>query len=168
MTRNYKIVLLVIGSICLMPVAFYGLVKMGEFYRFFDPYLDQEIAGPTIIPSEWQKLVPKKPLRVERQIQMIVMDLDKSIKMESAGWGVVLPDGSVVEPEVELISDDGKTYELSHRSFSWDPSTATTRAEFSLSDLPKDKAYREVRIRSDKTISVSRIYWRCYNQWDVS
>src|SRR5258708_10775623 len=164
MTRNHKIVLLVIVVICLLPVAFFGLVKVGEIYRLFDPYLDQEIAGPTIISPEWQKLVPKKPLRVERQIQIIVLDLDKSIKMESAGWGVVLPDGSVVKPEVELIGNDGKTYALSHRSFSWNPATATTRAEFSLSDLPQDKTYREVRIRSEKSISVSRIYWRCSHQ----
>jgi len=35
-------------------------------------------------------------------------------------------------------------------------------------DLPKDKVYRAVRIRANKPIKLSRIYWRCWNTWDVS
>ena len=168
MNRNTKIILLVVGLVLVIPVAFFSFSKLGEIYRLFNPYLDQEIAGPTIVSSEWLEFVPKRPLKVERQIQMIVLDLDKSITLERDGAGLVLPDGSVVTPEVQIIGDDGKTYSLNHPSSWSNPQTGTTYVEFSLPDLPKDRAYSKVRIRADKPVRCKRIFWRNYNQWDVS
>jgi len=169
MKRNFKIVLLVfIVLVCLVPTALIAISMTEKLYRWYNPYLDQEIAGPTIVSSEWLEIVPKKPLKVERQIQMIVLDLDKSITLERDGAGLVLPDGSVVTPEVQIIGDDGKTYSLNHPSSWSNPQTGTTYAEFSLPDLPKDRAYSKVRIRADKPVRCKRIFWRNYNQWDVS
>ncbi len=168
MNRNSKIILLVVGFVCMISVAFFSFSKFGEIYRLFNPYLDQEIAGTTIVSSEWSEIVPKKPLKVERQIQVIVLDLDKSIRLERDGSGLVLPDGSVVTPQVQLLGDDGKTYDLNHPSSWSNPSTGVTYAEFSLPELPKDRAYSKVRIRADKAVRCRRIFWRNYNQWDVS
>jgi hypothetical protein len=166
--NKIKKILLLLGLVCLIPLIILGVSMSAELYRFFNPYLDQDIAGPVTISSEWLEIVPKKPLRVERQIQMIVLDLDKSIKLERDGWGLVLPDGSIVTPEVQLIDEDGKTYNLDHASSWSSPSTGVTYREFSLSDLPTSKAYRAVRLRSDKPVRCNRIFWRSYNQWDVS
>jgi hypothetical protein len=168
MKKNSKIILAVVGSLCLISVAFFGFSRVGEIYRLFDPYLDREIAGPTTVSSEWLEIIPTKPLRVERQIQMIVLDLDKTIKLERDGSGLVLPDGSVVTPQVQLVGDDGKAYDLDHPSSWSNPSTGATFAEFSLPELPKDRAYHQVRIRADKPVRCNRIFWRNYNQWDVS
>ena len=66
MKRSVKIILLVVSVVGLIPVAFFGLAKTGEIYRLFNPYLDQEIAGPTTISSEWLEIVPKQPVRAER------------------------------------------------------------------------------------------------------
>src|SRR5438045_5362539 len=113
--KRSTVILLVVGFVCLTPIAILSLSKLGEIYRLFDPYSDEQIAGPTIVSSDWLEIAPKKPLKVERQIQMIVLDLDKSIKLERDGT-LVLPDGSTVTPEVQLVGDDGKTYELNHQS----------------------------------------------------
>jgi hypothetical protein len=167
--NKIKKVLLLLGLVCLIPLILLGVSMSADLYRFFNPYLDRDIAGPVTISSEWLEIVPQRPLLVERQIQMIVLDLDKSIKLERDGWGLVLPDGSVVKPQVQVISDDGKTYDLNHPAFWWNPSTGVTYAEFSLLELlPKDRTYRQVRIRADKAVRCNRIFWRNYNQWDVS
>jgi hypothetical protein len=166
--NKIKKILLLVGLVCLIPVVILGVSMSINLYRYFNPYLDQDITGPVTVSSDWLEIVPKKPLRVERQIQMIVLDLDESIKLERDDWGLVLPDGSVVTPQVQLIGDDGTTYDLNHPSTWWNPSTRVTYAQFSLPDLPKDKAYRAVRIRSDKPVRCNRIFWRNYNQWDVS
>src|SRR4051794_25909731 len=102
-TKPLKMSWLVIGLIGLIPVVIFGAIITGNIYRLFFPYLDQDITGQTDISSEWMEIVPKKPLRVERQIQMIVLDLDKSIKIGRDGSGLVLPDGSVATPEVQLV-----------------------------------------------------------------
>lgn len=72
-----------------------------------------------------------------------------------------LRDGSLVEPKVQLIDRSGKVYDLA--------SPALDEKRNSLRKLrpPRDRAYPTVRIRSDKPIHVSRIYWRSYNQKDL-
>ena len=107
MKRNLKIILLVLGLVCLIPAAFFGLSKMGEIYRLFNPYLDREIAGPTTISSEWLEIVPKQPLRVERQIQYMILDVADPFEPLYDKWSLRLRDGSVVKPEVQLIDEDG-------------------------------------------------------------
>src|SRR6185503_10432097 len=78
MNSRKKKILLIIGIVCVIPAAFFTVSSTVDLYRFFNPYLDEEIAGATAISSEWQDVVSKRPLRVERQIQMIVLDLDRS------------------------------------------------------------------------------------------
>jgi hypothetical protein len=156
---------LLIGLCGLLVVA--GLF-VGPVYRFFFPYLDQEVSGPIIITTDWTEIKPKKSLRVVRQIQMLVLDLDRTLSVERDGWGIVLPDGSTVTPEVQLIDEDGKIYVLNHPGSWWNPSTGETHREFFAPDLPKSKIYPTVRIRSAKPIHCNKIFWRNYNQWDVS
>jgi hypothetical protein len=165
--RNLKIVLLVfIILVCLAPTSFFAIFIAGKLYRWYNPYLDQELAGPTTTTSQWLEIVPKSPLRVERQRHMIALDLDKSISTEREGSRLVLPDGSIVRPQVELVGNDGKTYELKVPSL-FLSNTGEILAYFSGDDLPKDKTYIKVRIRSDRPVRCNRIFWRNYNLWDA-
>ena len=165
MTGNTKIVLLVL-LLCLLPIGLVGLFMTARLFRWYDPYLDQELAGPITTTSEWLEIAPKSPLRVERQRQMIALDLDKSIHDQREGSGLVLPDGSIVRPQVELVGSDGKTYELNMPSF-FLADTGETLAYFSGEKLPEDKTYIKVRIRSERPVSCNRIFWRNYNTWDA-
>lgn len=162
MNRNLKIILLVVGLVCLISATFFGLSKIGEIYRLFNPYLDQEISGPTTISSEWREIVPRQPIRVERQIQYMTLDVADPFEPVYDKWSLRLGDGSVVKPEVQLVDENGNVYNLTS------PALDNKGIAFRNSDLPKDRVYRSVRIRSDKPIRLTRIYWRCYNQWDVS
>jgi hypothetical protein len=97
---------------------------------------------------------------------MVALDLDQSIGTERDGAGLVLPDGSIVRPQVELVSKDGTTYELNLPSL-FISNTGEILAYFSGDDLPKDKTYIKVRIRSDKAVRCNRVFWRNYNLWDA-
>lgn len=167
MKRNLKIVLIIlVVLVCLVAVGFFTLSITAKLYRWYDPYLDQELAGPTTITSQWLEITPKSPLRVERQRHMVVLDLDKSIQSEREGSGLVLPDGSIVRPQIELFDKDGETYELNVPSL-FLSNTGEILAYFSGSDLPKDKTYIKVRIRSDSPVRGNRVFWRNYNLWDA-
>ena len=97
---------------------------------------------------------------------MVVLDLDKSIKTEPGGLGLVLPDGSIVRPQIELVDKDGETYELNVPSL-FLSNTGEILAYFSGSDLPNGKTYIKVRIRSDSPVRCNRVFWRNYNLWDA-
>ncbi len=164
MTRNLKTILLVVGLVCLIPAALFGLSRIGEIYRLFNPYLDTEIAGPTTISSEWLEIVPKQPLRAERQIKNFIIVFDKSQSYEplEGTYGVRLPDGSIAVPEVQLVDESAHIHVLTPIGVSADG------VVFRDEDSREGSVYRAVKVRSSKPIKVSRIYWRCYNQWDVS
>jgi hypothetical protein len=157
-----KKVLLLVGLICLVPVVIVGLYMSVDLYHFFNPYLDREISGPMTISSQWIEIVPKKPLSVQRQIQYMILDVIDPFDPDYDQWSLRLQDGSIVTPEVQLVDESGNTYNLTS------PALDSKGIGFRNSELPKDRAYRAVRIRSNKPIKLSRIYWRCYNQWDVS
>jgi len=165
--RNFKIGMLIfIVLVFLTTAGFFAIFITGKLYRWYDPYLDQELAGPTTTTSQWLEIVPKSPLRVERQRHMIALDLDQSIRTEREGSGLVLTDGYIVRPQVELVGKDGKTYELNVPSL-FLTNTGETLAYFSGDDLPTDKTYIKVRIRSDRPVRCNRIFWRNYNPWDA-
>jgi hypothetical protein len=150
--------------VCSVSVVVVGF-SIARVYRWFNPYLDQQLAGPTTISAQWLEITPKSPLKISRQRHLIVLHLDDSIRTEADGAGLILPDGSVVRPQVELVSTDGKTYELNQPSLLSSPTE--TLAYFTGENLPKDQVYVTVRIRTDKPVRCKRIFWRNYNIWDA-
>jgi len=160
---------LIAGCVAGLAVLIASAFVAGNVYRYFVPYFDQPVSGPITLSSQWTELVPTKPLSVDRQIQMVVLDLDKSIKFQRDGFELILPDGSTVTPEVQLVDVEGNIYPLTQPSAWFSPSTGVTYREFSSKNaFPKDKLFCAVRVRCDKPVFCNRIFWRCYNMWDVS
>lgn len=159
-----------VGLLVLIPPAIIGLALAVfisiKVYRVFNPNLDREISGAVTITAEWLEIRPEDPLRPEREIHQVVLDVEKPVTAQTNSWGLVLPDGSVVTPEVQLIDESSNVYSLTEPSFNTNSSTGLTLRGFSLRNLPKDRLYTKVRVRSSKPIRVSRILWRSYNPWD--
>lgn len=156
--------LLIVGLACLIPIFAFAIRFSPGLYRsIFSPYLEQEVAGPVTITQEWQEITPPKALRADRQLQYVILTIGGPFEPNNkGGWGLRLPDGSVVIPEVQLVDQGGPIVDL--KSVTWDK----TGMGFGAENLPKDRVYRAVRIRANKPIKVSRVYWRCWNTWDVS
>jgi hypothetical protein len=162
-------VLIIVGTAVCLAVLALGVLTCRDLYsRLTNPYLDQEISGPRVLSDEWLEIVPDKPLRPERIVQQIIIYVDKPVTMDRDSWDLVLPDGSRVSPEVELVDEDGNIYELTVPSAVENPnSNEAFQRGFGLRGLPKDKVYRAVRIKSAKPVRVLKIVWRCYDPRDI-
>src|SRR5437588_2998880 len=160
-----KRLLIVAGAaLLLIATGIGGVFLVAGVYRYFHPYFDRTISGPVTITPEWTEIVPKEPLKAERQINnfILVFDTSQLYEPNDNTNGIRFPDGSVVTPEVQLIDQGGRSYTLT--SIGVSRNGMVLRYE----NLPQNISYRMVRIRSDKPIKVSKIYWRCYNQWHVN
>ena len=166
--RRSRIFLIVLIAIVCLTVGNFILFRI---YRYFNPYLDREISGQVTLSSQWLEITMKEPLRPERDRQKIIIDIEPPVKLEPSGpsMGLVLPDGSVVIPEVQLIDQDGNIYNLTSPSASFEasPGGAWQRGFGRVEPLPKNKVYTAVRIRCEKPVRCSRIRWRSYNPSDL-
>jgi len=158
-----------VGSVCLLGLLVLGAFNViGFFSRLFHPYLDLEIKGPTTLSNDWQEIVPQKPLRPERLVQQVVIYVEKPVTKDRDSWELVMPDGSRVTPEVQLIDDHGNVYDLLVPSAATYPnSTEAFQRGFGNRDLPRDRVYPRVRIRSAMPVPVLKIVWRCYDPRDI-
>lgn len=173
MSKSKFAAIAVIAVVALVGTAFLSTALL-RAWRFVNPYLDRDVSGARVITPQWTEIDIINPLKVERQIQNIVIEVDPTIKSSlPASMGLLLPDGKVVVPQIQLVDLDGKVYDLSltHQSgpLSFEsPSKAPWPTGFSTTQpLPRDKVFKAVRIRSDLTFRCARIYWRCYDPWDV-
>jgi hypothetical protein len=161
--------LIIVGlavSLTLLVLVVLGGVDLLK--RMMNPYIDQEISGPGVLSNDWLEITPAKPLRADRIVQQVVIYVEKPITEEAYGWSLVLPDGSRVTPEVELVAEDGNIYELNVPSSATYPnSVEALQRGFGFRGLPKDKLYRKVRLRSAKPVNVLKIVWRCYDPRDI-
>lgn len=165
MSRHKKLLLIAAGVFVFLIIN--GLVIYFIISFFRSPYLDREIAGAVTLSDQWLEIAPEGGLKPERRIHEVVLNFSEPLEPDYKVWGVRLKDGSVVAPEVQLIDQNGTTYQLTTSSLD------RTGMSFSMRDsqthrevLPTDRTYRAVRIRCDKPIMCSSVVWRCYNPWD--
>jgi hypothetical protein len=142
-----------------------------KIYRSLNPYLDRQIADSLTLSSDWREIKPEKPLEIERQVQYLYVHTAETFPINStSGFREIrLADGSTVRIEAELIDEQGRSYPLEPSSFSLADRTRTdigSGVGFNYRDLPRDRAYSVVRLRSNKPIQLSKVIWRNYNQWD--
>jgi len=132
-------------------------------YRRFHPNLDREIAGPVSISSEWMEILPKEPLKPEREVQEILIWFAQPYTTDFNG--IISPDGHTFYPEVQLIDQRGDAYNLRISAIS-SSGIGLSCCKEGHQPLPKDRNYRAVRLRSDRPVNGSKVVWRCYNPWD--
>ncbi|PIE83153.1 MAG: hypothetical protein CSA09_03560 [Candidatus Contendobacter odensis] len=129
-----------------------------------------QIANSIKINQEWVEIHPDPPLVVSKQIQNIsieVPDLPKwDIRPESVSF--IMPDGKAIKIEVELITQDGKTFKLEEIGlgpglmFSNKPDIT---ADSTASRLPQGMVFTTVRIRADRTLQGGQVLWICLTNY---
>ncbi|HKQ54028.1 MAG TPA: hypothetical protein VJT74_16750 [Pyrinomonadaceae bacterium] len=73
---------------------------------------------------------------------------------------VRLKDGTIVKPEVQLVDQYGNVFDAGVQMAA-SPSDNNGSITGYVPRLPRDRLYTKVRVRSDKPLKVSRIFWRC-------
>jgi hypothetical protein len=130
-----------------------SLTVCGDQRRF----LNRTIKGNTTLTPEWIEITLDKPLKPSRDIQVVMLYLDEPYVGDFESNAVRLPDGTLVQPEVQFVDTAGKTYPLKPYGF-----FGRKLIMFTLKDQLMGRDYRAVRVRSDKPIQCKEIIWRCF------
>jgi hypothetical protein len=137
--------------------------------------VNRVVAENVTVSAEWLEFEPSPALTSSKMSQYITLDVegakrgvnpDGSIGDTSPGdWNKIeLSNGALATPEVQVVDEYGKVYNL-HASMEYRDGKGYT-IDFDSSKMthfPQDRVYRMVRIRSDVPIYCKRIIWHCYN-----
>jgi hypothetical protein len=135
------------------------LILSGAYYIFQtrSPYIDRKIAGPTTISNEWVEITPNKTLEPKGDYQEIGLRLAVPYVVpigDKPSAGVKMPDGSKVVPEVEIVDVDGNKFTLKISG-----SRGDNVLEYRLRGDQVGRKYRTVRIRAEREIQLTSVYW---------
>jgi hypothetical protein len=124
-----------------------------------------KLSGSQTISDQWIDLRPRQPVKPDKDLQYVVLDLEPPYK-DSPGLkkdlGILMPDGEVINPDIEVIDQYDKTYQLVYAgSTGAFPNPDTKYALPNGDEFPRDRLYKTVRIRSPRPIKVRAIYWFC-------
>jgi hypothetical protein len=131
------------------------------------------VSGPTTIGDQWIELQPETSLKADKDSQMVVLDLELPFKYDfykegkepNAGKGILMPDGEVINPEIEVIDQYGNSFKLI-----WRGGRKTFSPVYSLpypNKFPRDREYKTMKIRSPRPIKCKAIYWFCESNKDL-
>jgi len=123
-----------------------------------------KLSSSVTISDEWVKLSPSVPLKAEKRVEWVLLELEPPFRNAEYGEGngpdrgngIWTPSGDVINPEIQVIDQDGNTFNFVYRG------TRGTSPIYGYSnpeDLPRDREYKTVRIRSPKPIKCKAIYW---------
>jgi hypothetical protein len=123
---------------------------------------EQEISGPVTISTEWTEFTPKEPLQPDKETQEVVLNSAEPLVRNTALHDIRLADGTAVKPELQLIDQSGNVFVADDVDRYPTPSLYNEGISCSVTRLPQDRLYTKVRVRSDKTLKLSRIVWHCH------
>jgi len=159
MRLSYKISLVTVVLIITVVISVLVYRRMGPL-----PTLsDRDIAGATTITSHWLEIEPSPGLKPSSKLSLLILELEGDYTPDFQANMLRFPDGNLGIPEVQLVDQQGHVFPLHflmvhHRDRTG--SNAMGGAGFGSSDLPTDRSYSTVRIRSDKPMKCSKIIWR--------
>ena len=99
-----------------LPVFFFVVAVLFEGACMRDSYW-VKLSGPSTIGSEWIEFRPETPLKADKDIQWVLLDLEPPFKENSAldpgtKGGILVPDGEVINPEIQVVDEHGNAFEL--------------------------------------------------------
>jgi len=158
--RPIQKALLVIFALCVVVVASLLL------YRRMGPLptlTDRDVAGSTAITSQWREITPVPALKPSGKTSLLILELDGDYTPDLQAQMLRFPDGTLGMPDVQLVDQEGNVFPLNflmvhHRDRTG--SNVMGGAGFGAPDLPIDRSYGKVRVRSDKPMKCSKIIWR--------
>jgi len=154
-----------IGFLCRpLLISFCAATMLVQGSCMRDSY-EVKISGPVELSDQWIELQPKPYLKADKDSENVVLELEPPYKADfygegkgsNAGKGILMPDGEVVNPEIQVIDQRGNVFNLvnsgSRRTF-WPAYDLPYPNEW-----PRDREYKAVRIRSRRGIKCKAIYW---------
>ena len=135
----------------IMPSLF-GFFLLGSFLSGLlqrpNPFIDRKVAEQQVLGPEWTEIKLDQPLKPVGDYQVIGLTLAPPLELDLMGpLGVRVSNGSLVLPEVELLTADGGTMPLRCSG-----SRGKTTLTYRLKDESVKQDYNRIRIRADHEI----------------
>ena len=162
-TNWLKTTIITLGSLCLVVLVVFllnsGYKRIGPLPNF----TDRNIAGATTITAQWLEIKSDPVMKPSSKTPLVILELEGDYAPDFDSQRLRYPDGTLGAPEMQLLDEQGNVFPLHllmahHRDRSG--SNAMGGAGFGSSDLPGDRNYSKLRIRSDKPMKCSKIIWR--------
>lgn len=116
------------------------------------------IAKGLLVTPEWTDVAIDPAVTAAKQVQNINLRIsDFRVDHNSNSFDVRLPGGTVVQPEIELYDELANKFEFRHSGFvrkTYDDVVFSPGPE-----LPKNRRFTKLRIRSNAPFSCGEIYW---------
>jgi len=120
--------------------------------------------------DQWVEFRPQSSLKADKTFQWVLLDLQAPFRDDIysegtgplQGKGILMPDGQVINPDVELIDQYGNSFNLIYKGARGGPIYGYLRPD----QLPKDREYVAIRIRSPRPFKCKAIYWYCESSRD--
>lgn len=169
MNKAFTVAIVILGLIGLFAIGYYAVFVSVE--KAFENAMDsmhkrQQVAENVQITSEWLEIRPETALETTKKVQnieLLIEGYENDIHKNDCG-NIQLEDGTYIKPEVEIVDENGKTYQLRDGQrggnligFSPNKKIHGTHS------FPKDVTYKTIRIRSDKPFLCKGVYWTDYD-----
>jgi hypothetical protein len=123
-----------------------------------------KLSGPVELGPQLIELRGESPLKADKDLQWVQLELEDPFKDDiyqegrgpDKGKGILLPNGDITNPEIEVVDERGTVYKLVHQG---SRSGAPVYGAVDALSLPKDRRYTVVRLRSSIPIKCKAIYW---------
>lgn len=161
---------LIIGA-CLIAIIVIGIIVVAYLLEL-PMYVTRDVAHDILISNDWNEVQPTSPMKIVRKFQSVELQIDGAYVTSKAGdHNLYLSDGTIISPQVQISDSDGMWYELEGGKYTVQPRTDGTdvmdigTAGFGVSggELPKDKTYRSIRIKSSVPFRCKSVMWQNYN-----
>lgn len=151
-----KKILISIG-IAISAIFLFGISVYAFFwFSVLQMYIAKPIAKDVEVNSEWKVIEIKTLLQIKKQVQKISLKIEGyESKTNDNSFKIKLKDGTVLNPEIILVDENNKKYQLKDCCRTYKGAT-TDSAEFDLDQkiagiesLPKDVKYKALMIKSE-------------------
>lgn len=123
---------------------------------------NQSIARNVSVTNEWTEIKIDPPVRPRYRHQSIELrPVDFSVDRGSKDFKITLPDGTVIEPEIEIYDESGNVFTTRHTGFTM---KSEGYATFSPKpNLPTDRKYTRLKVRSNVPFVCDHMIWIDYD-----
>lgn len=161
-------------SITFVAISIVCLIVVGcSVVRSFVP-IDEVIATDYGVTTEWQEIRPAKPMTSSHQVQMIMVKVEgaklpDAIDNQAANttkldWNsLVLSDGKLATPELELVDEKGAAHRL-HGSMEGGSGRGYSVESGDRAASGTEQRYVALRIRSSVPFRAREIKWYTFDR----
>ena len=155
----------------ILTIALLGLIVLSIVgflvYKFFTYRTETTLVENFIITDQWQEIQVKSLLpRLSQDRNSLLIAAPSSYKTFGVDRGIVAPDGTVFEPEVEAIDTLGRTHFFkrtgARRTSSYEMATYDPYPK-----LEKGVQIERIRLKSNHEIRVPLVLWSSYDIKDL-